>query len=103
MTMRRLKRPRLPALPLITLCELEHAPSRLPSPAMRVRTALQRLERVWGTDVSGWHSSLITPGKAPAVAWIGPRHHVVAVASHAELDVSLRILAWEIDDLCHVS
>ena len=74
---------------------------RISPPHARVEAALQRIAAAWGTDVAGWHGQF-APGIVHVSAYVTDRHTVVATASHRDLLIALRQLAWELDELGHV-
>lgn len=92
---------KLPALSdCLTMCIPDTLdPRRVTSPHDRVDAALRRVAYTWGTDMRGWHSQ-ISWNHVKVVAYVGPRFTPVAEASHADLMIALRLLAWELEELC---
>jgi hypothetical protein len=72
-------------------------------PWKRLQRALERVASAFGTTECFWNASF-TPGQQTVIkAYIGPRHLVIAEASHDELFIAQRKLAWELEEILHAS
>jgi hypothetical protein len=93
-----LRRPAPLRVPVIDL-PLWHEPNPVPSPHQQVGAAMRRVESVL-CERMHWNAQFY-PGGSHVRAYAGPKHVVVAAAVHEELLVALRLLAWELEELCN--
>ena len=88
----------LPSLSVdLTECVSERP--RISAPSDRVEEWLKKIRDAAGTAISGWHGTF-SPRMCRLEAYVGPRHCVVATAQHEDMTVGLRLLAWELEELC---
>jgi hypothetical protein len=101
---RLVRRTELPRLPDITLDDtgMHVDCRRVPTPATQVATAMDHLASAWQVSRRrcGWHNRF-DAGTSTVTAYIGAHCEPVAEARHEELLVALRVLAWELEELCH--